>query len=92
MIDIHSQHQNQLLSPPLFSLDVIDTLAGNSIRLKAYQVRFNALREAIKRLKTARARIERSREDEEFTRYQLEQIEELGLQRGEQAELNVSAM
>ena len=87
LIDIHSQHQNQLLSTPAFQLDVIDTLAGNSIRLKAYQVRFNALREAIKRLKTARARIERSREDEEFTRYQLEQIEELGLQRGEQAEL-----
>lgn len=86
LIDIHSQHQNQLLSTPAFQLDVIDTLAGNSIRLKAYQVRFNALREAIKRLKTARARIERSREDEEFTRYQLEQIEELGLQRGEQAE------
>lgn len=87
LIDIHSQHQNQLLSTPAFQLDVIDTLAGNSSRLKAYQVRFNALREAIKRLKTARARIERSREDEEFTRYQLEQIEELGLQRGEQAEL-----
>lgn len=87
LIDIHSQHQNQLLSTPAFQLDVIDTLAGNFSRLKAYQVRFNALREAIKRLKTARARIERSREDEEFTRYQLEQIEELGLQRGEQAEL-----
>lgn len=87
LIDIHSQHQNQLLSTPAFQLDVIDTLAGNSSRFKAYQVRFNALREAIKRLKTARARIERSREDEEFTRYQLEQIEELGLQRGEQAEL-----
>ncbi|MDE6174801.1 MAG: AAA family ATPase, partial [Duncaniella sp.] len=87
LIDIHSQHQNQLLATPAFQLDVIDTLAGNAPRLKAYQVRFNALREAIKRLKVARARIERSREDEEFTRYQLEQIEELNLQRGEQADL-----
>lgn len=87
LIDIHSQHQNQLLATPSFQLDVIDTLAGNAGRLREYQVRFNALREAIKRLKIARAKVERSREDEEFTRYQLEQIEELNLQPGEQADL-----
>ena len=87
LVDIHSQHQNQLLATPEFQLDVIDTLAGNASRLKAYQVKFNALREAVRRLKIARAKVERSREDEEFTRYQLEQIEELKLQEGEQADL-----
>lgn len=87
LIDIHSQHQNQLLSTPEFQLSVIDTLAGNSRRLRDYQVKFNALREAVRRLKAMRARVERSREDEEFTRYQLEQLEELNPQPGEQAEL-----
>lgn len=87
LIDIHSQHQNQLLATPEFQLSVIDTLAGNSRRLSAYQVRFNSLREAVRRLKVMRAKVERAREDEEFTRYQLEQLEELNLQPGEQAEL-----
>lgn len=87
LIDIHSQHQNQLLATPEFQLDVIDTLASNATRLRNYRLRFNALREAVKRLKIMRAKIERSREDEEFTRYQLEQLEELNLQPGEQAEL-----
>ncbi|MCM1354859.1 MAG: DNA repair protein RecN [Staphylococcus sp.] len=87
LIDIHSQHQNQLLATPEFQLNVIDTLAGNAKRLRDYQIRFNALREAVRRLKAMRAKVERSREDEEFTRYQLEQLEELNLQPGEQDEL-----
>lgn len=87
LIDIHSQHQNQLLATPEFQLSVIDTLAGNSRRLSAYQIKFNSLREAVRRLKVMRAKVERAREDEEFTRYQLEQLEELNLQPGEQAEL-----
>lgn len=87
LIDIHSQHQNQLLATPEFQLSVIDTLAGNSRRVSAYQIKFNSLREAVRRLKVMRAKVERAREDEEFTRYQLEQLEELNLQPGEQAEL-----
>ena len=87
LIDIHSQHQNQLLASPDFQLTVIDTLAGNAPLLKEYQTRFNSLREAIRRLKSMRARVEKSREDEEFTRFQLEQIEELALTPGEQEEL-----
>ncbi len=87
LVDIHSQHQNQLLATPDFQLDVIDTLAGNAARLRNYRLRYNSLREAVKRLKVMRARVEKSREDEEFTRYQLEQLEELDLQPGEQPEL-----
>lgn len=87
LIDIHSQHQNQLLSTPEFQLYVIDTLAGNAKRLSDYRVRFNALRDAIKRLKAMRLKVERSREDEEFTRYQLEQLDDLNPMPGEQAEL-----
>lgn len=87
LIDIHSQHQNQLLSTPEFQLDVIDTLASNGERLREYSQRFNSLREAVKRLKIMRVKVEKAREDEEFTRYQLEQLDELSLQPGEQADL-----
>lgn len=87
LIDIHSQHQNQLLATPEFQLRVIDTLAGNRDRLEEYGRRFGRLREAIRTLKAMRARVEKIREDEEYTRFQLEQIEELSLTPGEQAEL-----
>ena len=87
LIDIHSQHQNQMLSTPEFQLMVIDTLAGNGQRLREYSLRYNSLREAIRRLKAMKLRVEKSREDEEFTRYQLEQLESLALTPGEQEEL-----
>lgn len=87
LVDIHSQHQNQLLARPDFQLQVIDTLAGNGERLKRFTIRYNAFKEAARALKAMKLRIERNREDEEFTRYQLEQIEELDLVLGEQEDL-----
>ena len=87
LIDIHSQHQNQLLATPEYQLTVIDTLAGNKAKLAEYMARYNALRDAVRRLKAMRMQVERNREDEEFTRYQLEQLEELALSLGEQEEL-----
>lgn len=87
LIDIHSQHQNQLLSLPEFQLKVIDVLAGNQGRLREYTVRYNSLRDAVRRLKAVRQQVEKNREDEEFIRFQLEQLDELALRPGEQAEL-----
>ena len=87
LIDIHSQHQNQLLATPEYQLTVIDTLAGNKNKLAEYTRRYNTLRDAIRRLKAMRLLVEKNREDEEFTRYQLEQLDELALSKGEQEEL-----
>lgn len=79
LVDIHSQHQNQLLALPSFQMEVIDTIAGNTARLTEHAARFDSFRSAAKKLKAARVRLERSREDEEYTRFQLEQLEELHL-------------
>lgn len=87
LVDIHSQHQNQLLASPEFQLSIIDTLAGNGDRLREYASRWGQLREAARRLKAMRLKVEREKEDEEYTRFQLEQIEELNLQEGEQQAL-----
>lgn len=87
LIDIHSQHQNQLLSRPAFQLQIIDTLASNDSLLERYSAQFTAFRSALKRLKVAKARIARSRDDEEFLRFQLEQLDELDPVEGELEEL-----
>ena len=87
LIDIHSQHNNQLLAQPAFQLQVVDTLAGNADRLREYGRRFEAFRQAVRQLKKAKARLERVRDDEEFTRYQLQQLDEARLQSGELEQL-----
>lgn len=87
LIDIHSQHQNQLLAQPTFQLDVIDALAGNAGRLEEYRRRYEAFKAAVKRLKVTQKKLELSRENEEYTRYQLARIDELNLSPGEQQEL-----
>ena len=87
LIDIHSQHQNQLLAQPSFQLDVIDALAGNAGRLEEYRRRYEAFKAAVKRLKVTQKELELSRENEEYTRYQLARIDELNLSPGEQQEL-----
>ncbi|MCM1110656.1 MAG: DNA repair protein RecN [Clostridium sp.] len=87
LVDIHSQHRNQLLSQPAFQLEIIDTLAGNAQRLELYAKRYAAFRAAMKRLRDARNEIERTRADEEFTRYQLDQINAVNPVEGELEEL-----
>lgn len=87
LVDIHSQHQNQLLSQPDFQLKVIDTLAGNDMLLRDYTIKFNSFRESLRKLKTARQHFAKSREDEEYMRFQLEQLDQLNPQPGEVEEL-----
>lgn len=87
LVDIHSQNRNQLLARPEFQLEIIDTLANNAGRMAEYTMRYNRFRTALKRLRDARAEIERTRTDEEFTRYQLDQINAVAPMRGELEEL-----
>lgn len=87
LVDIHSQHQNQLLASPDFQLRIIDNLAGNGELLADYGRRYQAYRNALRRLHETRKQIEQNRNDEDFTRFQLEQLDELKLKAGEQEQL-----
>lgn len=87
LVDIHSQHQNQLLARPEYQMKVIDTLAANDRLLADYAVKFQNFRAALRRLKIERQRVARSRDDEDFLRYQLEQLDDLDPQPDELEEL-----
>lgn len=87
LVDIHSQHQNQLLTQPSFQLHVLDRLAGNDERLNRYSKLWAAYRQALTRLKRAQVQLERSRREEEFLRFQVARFDELNLQPGEQETL-----
>lgn len=79
LVDIHSQHQNQLLSDPSFQLDIIDTLAGNKEALAVFAELYAAYRAAVHKLKTMRMNVARDRENADFMHYQLQRLEELDL-------------
>lgn len=87
LIDIHSQHQNLSLSAPEYQLHIIDCLAGNAQKLKEYTLLYNNYLTAVKKLKETKQIIEQGIADEEFTRFQLEQLEDLQLNKGEQEDL-----
>ena len=48
LVDIHSQHQNQLLASPHFQLQIIDSIAGNSSLLNEYLLQYNSYRKALR--------------------------------------------
>lgn len=87
LIDIHSQHQNLLLGDNRFQLKVTDAMAENDILLILYRKEYThyiALRRQLKDLMESAAR---SRQEEDYIRFQLEQLTEANLQEGEQEEL-----
>ncbi len=87
LIDIHSQHQNQLLASPEYQMRILDAVAANAPLLEEYRALYAAWRTAVKELENARREIQRNREDEEYIRFRLNQLEEACLVAGEQGEL-----
>ena len=91
LIDVHSQHQNLLLNKEGFQLNVLDLLAHDDALLSAYQEVYDEWRQARQDLEELVARAGQSRADEDYIRFQLEQLEEANLTDGEQEELEREA-
>lgn len=91
LIDIHSQHQNLLLNKEGFQLNILDILAQDDQQLEAYKQTYRHYKDISKELDTLKAQAEKSRQDEDYLRFQLEQLEEANLHPGEQAELEQEA-
>ena len=87
LIDIHSQHQNLLLGDKNYQLSVLDILAGNNALLGEYRAVFEeytALSREVRRMKEV---LEESRRDEEWLRFQLDELDNAKLKEGELEEL-----
>lgn len=87
LIDVHSQHQNLLLNKEGFQLNVLDILSHNDEQLSAYQSLYKEWKQAQQELADLIARAEQNKADEDYIRFQLEQLEEANLSAGEQEEL-----
>lgn len=87
LVDIHSQHQNLQLASPPYQLQVIDSIAGNAADRARYAVLYNEYRQALHSYKVAKRDLANSRADEEYMKFQFEQLDRLHLVEGEQEEL-----
>lgn len=83
LIDIHSQHQNQMLAGSDFQLRIIDAVADNAELLQNYRVLYDEFRNSMRRFKTTKAAIQRDRDNADFMEFQLSQLDELDLKEGE---------
>ncbi len=91
LIDIHSQHQNLLLNKEGFQLNVLDLLAHDEPALSAYQAAYTQWKQAQNDLDRLLERAARDKADEDYIRFQWEQLEEAHLTKGEQEELEQEA-
>lgn len=87
LVDIHSQHQNLLLQKEDFQLNVIDIIAQNTNELNKYKEQYHSYREAQKELELLKNKISERADNEEFLRFQFDELENANLQKGQQEEL-----
>lgn len=87
LIDIHSQHQNLLISKENFQIEVLDVISHNQGLLAEYKTAYQNWREAESKLRKAKEELERDRAEEDYIRFQVEQLSEAKLEEDEQEEL-----
>lgn len=87
LIDIHSQHQNLLLGDRNYQLGVLDVLAGNRVLMGGYKERYDKYLSLQRELAERRKALEAARRDEEWLRFQLDELEAASLKSGELQEL-----
>ena len=87
LIDIHSQHQNLILSSPQFRIHAIDTIAGNVALLAEYTSAFESLQVARRVLVNLQESAKRNADEEDWLRHQAEELRGANLRVGEIEEL-----
>lgn len=87
LIDIHSQHENLLLSDNHFQMQVVDIMAGNKKLLGEYSQAFKAFKKQEQALVELKEELIKSAEEKDFVQFQYTALEEAALADGEQEEL-----
>lgn len=87
LIDIHSQHQNLILSSKTFRITALDTVADCNDVAKAYGEAFTALGRYRAELARAESETAKSHDEEEWLRHQATELVAASLRNGESEEL-----
>ncbi len=87
LVDIHSQHNNLILSENRFQLDVMDVIAGNRKVLESYYRHYREYASVMDHYRVLCAKAEKAGADLDYYRFQLDQLNAARLVAGEQKEL-----
>lgn len=87
LIDVHSQHQNLLINKEGFQLNVLDILAQDHKELAEYQSIYSNYRKACRELEECIRKAEETRKEEDYIRFQLQQLEDAELKEDEVSSL-----
>ena len=87
LVDIHSQHSNMLLGNEDYQLRIVDCVSDNDALRSEYATIYDNYKKIKSQLATLKDDYEKSRQDEDYIRFQLSQIETLKLQENEDEEL-----
>ena len=87
LLDIHSQHENLLLSNEGYQLDVVDTVAQNSAVLSSYRAIFTQWKSLQTELTILKKTAEKQLADLDYVQFQFQQLTDANLLENEQQEL-----
>ena len=87
LIDIHSQHENLLLSNASYQLDVVDILAQNADLMATYKQYYAQWRNLLAELKQLQKTAEKQSSDLDYIQFQFQQLTDANLLENEQEEL-----
>ena len=87
LIDIHSQHENLMLSNTDFQFDIVDTLADTADELHKYTDLFNRYRDTRQQLRSLRDESDRFLAEKDYIEHQLSELVAANLVDGEQQSL-----
>ena len=87
LIDIHSQNANTMLNDPRRQLEIIDAVADNIEVLARYRGQYHKFVAVRSRLRKLQERLSQDRENENYLRFQLSQLDNLKPRPGELAAL-----
>ena len=87
LIDVHSQHQNLLLTDTHFQLNVVDIMAHTEKQLSGYRKEYDRYLSISNTLDELREKVRNTKNEEDYLRYQYEELSAAKLQTGEQENL-----
>jgi DNA repair protein RecN (Recombination protein N) len=89
LLDIHSQHQNLLLSSSKFQLSVIDAVTEFGDLKNEYLKYFNTYKAEEKKLEDLLDRSAKAKADYDYIKFQFEQLQQANLKANEQNDLEI---
>lgn len=90
LVDIHSQHDSLLLTDAHFQLHLLDEIAKNHELLSHYRLEFATYNTLSRRLKELQTSAEKNIAENDYLKFQLDELQKAQLKEGEYSEIEQS--